>query len=176
MGFLSSTTRGETAEIGSWSSLVAAAVAKPRLANKRTSSNGSVERSACTTKQMTSAMPARSAVSGSGAVSVPLFPTSARPQSDSDPAGKEDGPDDVETLVPPAGDARKQLDREEEGHGRDRQVDEEDPAPAGGVDECAANDRAEDRRQQHGHADEAHGPAHPPWPGGWPPGDYAEKR
>ena len=38
----------------------------------------------------------------------------------------------------------------------DRQVDEEDPAPGGGVDQPAAEDRAEDRAEQHRDADDRH--------------------
>ena len=46
--------------------------------------------------------------------------------------------------------------REHERGDPDRQVDEEDPAPGEVVDEPAAEDRAEDRPEQHRHADDRH--------------------
>jgi hypothetical protein len=47
------------------------------------------------------------------------------------------------------------LRRDQRGHG-DRHVDEEDPVPGEVVDEPAAEDRAEDRPQQHRDADHGH--------------------
>ena len=48
-------------------------------------------------------------------------------------------------------------------HGRDaeRQVDQEDPVPAGVLDQPAADDRAEDRAEQHRDAEDRHQAAHP---------------
>ena len=50
--------------------------------------------------------------------------------------------------------------REDERDDPDRQVDEEDPAPGRVVDQPAAEDRAQDRRDQHRHAEHAHHAAH----------------
>ena len=43
----------------------------------------------------------------------------------------------------------------------DRHVDQEDPVPAGDVDQPAAEDRAEDRAEQHRDAEDRHQPADP---------------
>ena len=43
----------------------------------------------------------------------------------------------------------------------DRRVDQEDPVPARDLDQPAADDRAEDRAEQHGYAEDRHQPAHP---------------
>ena len=50
---------------------------------------------------------------------------------------------------------------EDDADHADRHVDQEDPAPGDVVDQPAAEDRAEDRRDQHRHAEDAHHAAHP---------------
>ena len=47
----------------------------------------------------------------------------------------------------------------------DRDVDQEDPAPGDVVDQPAAEDRPDDRGDQHRHAEDAHHAAHPMRPG-----------
>jgi len=51
-----------------------------------------------------------------------------------------------------------------EARGADGQVDVEDPSPVHGVDEYAAEDRPEDRRDHHRDADHCHGAPHPVLP------------
>jgi hypothetical protein len=50
---------------------------------------------------------------------------------------------------------------ERHGEEADRQVDEEDPAPADLVDDRTADHRAEDRGEQHRHADDTHDATQP---------------
>ena len=54
----------------------------------------------------------------------------------------------------------------EQGAGTDRDVDEEDPVPARDVDQPAAEDRAEDRAEQHRDTEHRHHPADPVGAGG----------
>ena len=57
----------------------------------------------------------------------------------------------------------------------DRQVDEEDPAPGDVVDEIAAEDRAQDRAEQHRDADDAHHAADAAGAGGAGEDRHAER-
>jgi hypothetical protein len=140
--------------------LVAAAVANPRWAKRRTSINGSAIRSACHTNRATSVRPASSMLGGRAPVKVlcraisasPYMKIAIPPQSSARPRTSSRSP---------ARHDRQQSDGEQEGQPADGQVDEEHPAPTGGPDDCPADHRPEDGREQHGYSDDAHHSAHP---------------
>ena len=66
----------------------------------------------------------------------------------------------VERAAEPRRDLGQEAQGEQDGDQPDRQVDEEDPAPADLVDDRAADHRPEDRCEQHRHADHAHHAPH----------------
>jgi hypothetical protein len=91
-------------------------------------------------------------------------------EEDGDAGGEQQQPPQVEPQVRPRAGlrlgVRQQPPGGEHGSGADGQVDEEDPAPAGRVDDRAAEQRAEHGSQQHRHADHTHHPSHPLRPRG----------
>jgi hypothetical protein len=93
-----------------------------------------------------------------------------------DAARQEREAADIESRVGSRQGVWKQPQRQRQGERADRQVDEEDPAPAGGVDDRAADDGAEDRREEHRDADQAHDPAHPLGPRGLREHRLAERK
>jgi hypothetical protein len=72
----------------------------------------------------------------------------------------------VEALRRPRLVDRQDAQRRDEGDDADRNVDEEDPSPRHLIDEEAAEDRPQDRAEQHRHADDRHDAPDPRGAGG----------
>ena len=143
--------------------VVAAAALNVRLRNSRTSISGRSARSEWRTNSGDEhdAGDHRAPHDGIGEAAVRL--ALGQSEDEQPEAGREQQqPVPVEPSgVGAAGVGLEQLRRQHQRERGDRDVDVEDPAPRHRVDDQAADDRAEDRPEQHRHADHAHHPADP---------------
>src|SRR5207244_11294871 len=116
-------------------------------------------RAACQTKSATSTTPGESSPDRPGIAEATVRAgVRGRIEEDRDAGREQRQAEQVEGLSDSRPRFGKEALREQNGHHPDREVDEEDPAPATLVDDRTSDHGSEDRAEEHRHADQAHHP------------------